>query len=1001
MHKKAIFSIALLALVSILSLPAVPMHAISTNESLTTAATSSPERSITYKFYDFFDVPEEMLALKDVWDARGTFEYLNELYSVHSWEYPFIYSIRNTKTDSVTYYSSLRMNVNATELPEINMTTPVKVGPPPFHVTGSPTYPIYTLGTFLPYNLTGGVPTGIVGGTANLSWYCTYYDFERCQYWAPNVPGYDLKAYYDGWQTELNGTITLDKSATMKVLGITSAQYDDIQNWWATNSGTVKSKWVGWYKYLGKWWPSVAPMYSNYIFTDFFNVVPDWSQYPDKVTFTFWLIPWGEEVLMARFFHSKLWGAIMPGYENYYTDLHFTASIGPTYSNILVDTIVDYALVCVNVEPYGGAAWVFETLEGDRPALTRKINFPQPMSWDHNWTDAWPYYQYANGTYKTYYTLATGHMNYDDYARYGGVTNKGGYTPEPFNLREGEKLIFDFSNTIDRPVWGWKQEPWGTGQVPNDTLTKVDFLLKLGYMEPYPADLGTHYDYDSTNKILTITGPFNMTAWSESKWPDEWARLAGSLGGSQSPLMPWGVPIIYFGTAPPVADFTYTPPAPLVNQTVTFNATASYDPEGTIKNYTWNFGDGTPEVTETDPITTHNYTTAGTYTVTLTVTDNDGLTDTATASVKVFAEITHDVAVISVTPSPTEVVAGESVSITVVARNEGTETETFNVTAYYDNTAIDTKTVTNLAPLAKKTLTFTWDTTDVAEGNYTIKAVASTVAGETDTTNNTKVDGTVKIIPLVHDVAVVSVTPSPTEVTAGDSVSISVVVKNNGTVAETFNVTAYYDNTAIDTKTATNLAPSATITLTFTWDTTDVAIGEYTISANASVVEGETYTDDNTLIDGTVKIIPLVHDVAVVTVTPSPTEVTAGESVSISVVVKNEGTQAETFNVTAYYDTTAIDTKTVTNLASGATTTLTFTWDTTDVAEGNYTIKAVANTVAGETDTANNTKVNGTVTVTAPPPPEFPTTLVIAIIIVIIVVAAAALLYIRRKPPRA
>jgi len=897
MHKKAIFPIALLALVSILSLPTIPMHAISTNESLTTAATTSPERSITYRFYDFFDVPEEMLPLKSVWDGRNVWEYLDELYWVHSWEYPFIYSIRNTKTNSVNYFSSTRLNINATEIPEINMTTPVKVGPPPVpSALRPPTYPIYTLGTFLPYNLTGKVQPGIVGGTADLSWYCAYINLERVKYWEKNITAYNYTAYHDGWQTELNGTITLDKSATMKVLGITNATYNDLQNWWAnaTNRSAVKSSWKSWLMYLGTWWPSIAPMYSNYLFVDFFNVVPDWSQYPDKITLTFWAVGWGEEVLMARFLHSKLWGNLMPGYENYYTDLHLTANIGPTYSNIIVDTIVDYALVCVSVEPYGAPAWVFETLEGDRPGLAHKEIFPIPKSWDHTWSDAWPYYKYANGTYKTYYTLATGHMDYDDYTPYGGVTHKVGYAPEPFNLREGEKLIFDFSNTIDRPVWGWKQDPWGTGQVPNNTLTRVDGFLGLGYMEPYPSDLGAQYNYDQTNKILTITGPFNMTAWSESTWPDEWARLAGSLGGYQGPLMPWGAPIIYFNVlSPPVAEFTYTPPAPLINQIVTFNATASDDIDGTIQNYTWNFGDGTPPVTEADPITTHNYTTAGTYTVTLTVTDNDELNGTVTHSVKVFAEITHDVAIISVTPSPTEVTAGESVSITVVVGNEGTQAETFNVTVYYDDTVIDTQTVTNLAPVSETTLNFTWDTTDVAPG-------------------------------------------------------------------------------------------------------------EYTISANASVVEGETDTADNTLIDGTVTISTVVvHDVAVTSVTPSPTEVTAGDSVSISVVVKNEGTVAETFNITAYYDNTVIDTKTVTNLASGATTTLTFTWDTTDVDEGEYTIKAVASTVAGETDTADNTKVDGTVTVTAPPPSEFPTTLVIAIVIVILVVAAAAFLYIRRRPPRA
>ena len=58
------------------------------------------------------------------------------------------------------------------------------------------------------------------------------------------------------------------------------------------------------------------------------------------------------------------------------------------------------------------------------------------------------------------------------------------------------------------------------------------------------------------------------------------------------------------------------------------------------------------------------------------------------------------------------------------------ETETFNITVYYDNVIIETKSVANLASGTSKTLTIDWETTDVDPDTYTIKAVASTITGE-------------------------------------------------------------------------------------------------------------------------------------------------------------------------------------------------------------------------------------------------------------------------------
>lgn len=61
-----------------------------------------------------------------------------------------------------------------------------------------------------------------------------------------------------------------------------------------------------------------------------------------------------------------------------------------------------------------------------------------------------------------------------------------------------------------------------------------------------------------------------------------------------------------------------------LNTTVSFDASTSSDPDGTINQYEWNFADGS---TASGAQTTHIFDTAGTHTVTLTVTDSDNLTN--------------------------------------------------------------------------------------------------------------------------------------------------------------------------------------------------------------------------------------------------------------------------------------------------------------------------------------------------------------------------------------
>ena len=124
-----------------------------------------------------------------------------------------------------------------------------------------------------------------------------------------------------------------------------------------------------------------------------------------------------------------------------------------------------------------------------------------------------------------------------------------------------------------------------------------------------------------------------------------------------------------------------------------------------------------------------------------------------------------------------------------------------------------------------------------------------------------------------------------------------------------------------------------------------------------------------------------------VSVAPSSNQVLQGDSIDIDVVVANEGTENETFDVSTFYDSNIVGTQTI-SLNPGAKTTLTFTWDTTDVAPGDYPIKAEAGVVPEETDTEDNIKTfDGTVEVSSPSPPWWQTWWPLLAVAVIIAVA--------------
>lgn len=106
----------------------------------------------------------------------------------------------------------------------------------------------------------------------------------------------------------------------------------------------------------------------------------------------------------------------------------------------------------------------------------------------------------------------------------------------------------------------------------------------------------------------------------------------------------------------PTASFSVYPSqySAYVNETLTFNASPSSD----IVEYQWSFGDGT---TAAGKSVTHVYTGSGTYNVALTVTNEEGLSDTSSKRVSVLSMPT-----ISVCSSVKEVSVGAKFSVDII-----------------------------------------------------------------------------------------------------------------------------------------------------------------------------------------------------------------------------------------------------------------------------------------------------------------------------------------------
>ena len=154
-----------------------------------------------------------------------------------------------------------------------------------------------------------------------------------------------------------------------------------------------------------------------------------------------------------------------------------------------------------------------------------------------------------------------------------------------------------------------------------------------GSSDPDGSIATYEWDLDGDGSYETFTGPL---ASAQRTFPASGNRTVGvRVTDDQGATAIAAITVSV--DAPPLPSLSVAPSPATVGSPVAFNAQGSTDPDGSISRYEWDLdGDGTYESdTQTLPVAGHIYTTTGTRTVRLRITDDRGVSAVATSVLRV------------------------------------------------------------------------------------------------------------------------------------------------------------------------------------------------------------------------------------------------------------------------------------------------------------------------------------------------------------------------------
>jgi len=526
---------------------------------------SPGQEEISTRIYDMFNV-----SLGDWWNDRYAETILSPTFPVsYVW-------LCTSPAGNNWIYSDYRMNVTARNITEANTNSQ------PWYV------PVFN-------------PT-VRGGNISLDWIANYIDYPEV---VASGYGGQIPIWYDSWYFRLNGTVTMDRTAAKMVLNMTDSEFDNFSTWKAQNFSSFASAYSSWLLFEMNVQLPIRYAYNwegNSLFESY-----DIMKVGNDIIFQIKdYLSWGMESLLG-----KWWSHTFMDFEGWPEDVHFSASIGPTYSNFNLDMAVQYGLYAKKSVSDGRTCWAFESSHAD--AVAGESSHLENGVW----------YNYSSEMNP--YTSTPGYWNFLVSNAFYGTVVPYDYTPWAWNLsNDRQKIIIEWPSSSS--IKGYNHA--GTYNYTSTVTGKVT----PRWIEPIPGEASA-LAIDSTNRTITIKGPFDAWSWSNTTKYCNGLRENWSDVG----LLPRGVPYIEFvvnndAQQKPIAVM-YGPSAKSIDAPAFFNGSGSWDPDGSIVEYNWSFGDGGPN--SYGPAVFHSWSSIGTYDVTLKVKDDTSQVSTITQKINI------------------------------------------------------------------------------------------------------------------------------------------------------------------------------------------------------------------------------------------------------------------------------------------------------------------------------------------------------------------------------
>ncbi len=307
-----------------------------------------------------------------------------------------------------------------------------------------------------------------------------------------------------------------------------------------------------------------------------------------------------------------------------------------------------------------------------------------------------------------------------------------------------------------------------------------------------------------------------------------------------------------------------------------------------------------------------------------------------------------DLIVEAITWSPASPSIGDKVTFTATIKNQGSGKADDSYVDFYVDDAYSRSThIDQLNAGASANKTFSWN---AAAGSHVLKVVTDTNTRniESDETNNVK---EVTVSTLAPDLVVEDIVWSPESPSIGNEVTCTATIGNQGSDKAGYSYLGYYiDNAFMGDLEVPEIAAGANVTVTFPWI---IPEGSHSIRA---VIDTEDDVPESDEDNNGKTVIFLAPDLIVQDITWLPENPSVGDSVTLTVAVRNDGSRRTgSFPVHIYINGFLVGRPEIHGLGAGATATGEFVW-VADETEGIQAVKAVAgfqNKIAESDETSN------------------------------------------------